>query len=169
MALCNNLAPPFHSSTTLFPSIPLPAIPPSYLTSHLILIPLRTPVCTWKVFLSHLTSSVHYDSFLSLMTKTLPPSPPPVYLHLPTPSSPRPFCESLIDTLQYPAGINLPPSRPQIPQPCWFIGACLQSVSKRGSCGACRLHVDGIDFLIVSLFKIRGPPSQGTSKEREMI
>lgn len=112
MALCNNLAPPFDPSATLSPSISLPATPPWHFTNQL------TPhsellwVCDmFKVFLSLFCLCLPFrlgSLSLSLMTKSLLPStaPPPVYLHLPAPSGPQPFCESLIDTFQYAVGIK---------------------------------------------------------------
>lgn len=126
MALCNNLALPFYPCTTLSPSIFLPASPPWHFTSQL------TPhsgllwVCEmFKVFLSLILRLPSFGILFSVFDDKDPPSipssiynPPPVYLHLPTPSSPQPFCERLIDTLQYPAAINLPPSWPQISQLC---------------------------------------------------
>ncbi len=131
MALCNNLAPPFYPSTTLSPSIFLPATSPWPFTSQ------QTPhsgllwVCeTFKVFLSFILRLPSFGIFLSVFDDKDPLSihihiPPLVYPHLPTPSSPQHFCESLIDALQYPAAINLPPSWPQISQLCWFIGVGL--------------------------------------------
>lgn len=75
--------------------------------------------------------------FWSFMTKTsfyplLHPQPSQCLPWASTPSSRWPFLQSLIDALQYPAIINLPPSWPQIPQLCWFMGAALLvSLKKR--------------------------------------
>lgn len=75
MALCNYPAPPFYPSATLSPSISLRAIPLWHFTSHLTLIPLRTPVGMRTVFPSHFPFLVFYDK-----------DPPPSYSH-PRPSS----------------------------------------------------------------------------------
>lgn len=155
MALSNNLAPPFYPSATLSPSISLHAAPWRFV-SHLTLIAPKDS-CGWMntAFLLHFPLLVFYDKDL------LSSPPPPSTLSVST-LSPHP---------QQPLALSAKPDRcspisshhkssselATNTSAMLIYGRCPPRLSQKEAAKCCRLHVDGIDFLIESLLKIRGP------------
>lgn len=155
MALSNNLAPPFYPSAAFAPSIS-PHAAPWHFASHLTLIAPRTPVG------ERMQLSSFIFLFWSFMTKAsfhplLHPSTLSVSTLSPHPQQPlalsaKPDRCSPISS-HHKSSLELATNTSAM----LIYGRCPPRLSQKEAAKCCRLNVDGIDFLIESLLKVRGP------------